>query len=141
MGILTWEVLNTISLLSSCLPVSPYGPSCLSLDGCSPCPCQCSLWALASPTLRTKASTWLQETLTFFSCGECVGEEERRHLILKQPSKTESELIYCREVYKCASSSRLFIHLTFKKNLLHASKGLLEAPIVKRTGVTLFSDS
>lgn len=95
---LTCEALNPISLLSPCLPASPYGPSCLSLDGCSPCPCPSSLWALASSTLRTKASTWPRGTSTFFSCGECVGEAQRRHLISKQRRKTEPMLIYCSAV-------------------------------------------
>lgn len=60
------DVRSLVSWSSSCLPVSPYGPSCLSLDGCSPCPCLSSPWASASPQLRTKALIWLQETLMFF---------------------------------------------------------------------------
>lgn len=104
-SVLSREVLNQISMLSSWLPASPYGPSCLSLDGCSPCPCPSSLWALASSMLRTKALTWLRETSTFFSCGKCVGEAQRHHLILDQLLEAESTLIYCWVACKCASTT------------------------------------
>ena len=59
-----------------CLPVSPYGLSCLSLDGCSPCPCLSWPWALASPQLRIKALTGLQETLMSSLFGKCVWGRE-----------------------------------------------------------------
>jgi len=60
---------------SSCLPVSPYGPSCLCSGGCSPCPCPSSPWALASPHLRIKALIWLQGTLMSFLFGKCLRRE------------------------------------------------------------------